>query len=69
MKIKLGSVSRRTPVYEVQAHYLAAAIRQLAEVYARDFRASEEPSLEDFYRFTKKLSILLHIGGKSNYNP
>lgn len=26
MKIKLGPVSRRTPVYEVQAHHLARAI-------------------------------------------
>lgn len=52
MKIKLGHVSRRTPVYEVQAHYLAIAIHQLADACARQFREGTELGLEDFYRFS-----------------
>ncbi len=51
MKIKLGPVSRRTAVYEVQADYLARAIHQLANACAHQFREGIEFSLENFYRF------------------
>jgi hypothetical protein len=51
MKIKPGPVSRRSPVYEVQAHHLAIAIHQLADACARQFREEIELSLEDYYRF------------------
>lgn len=52
MKIKLGPVSRRTQVYEVQARHLAMAIHQLADACARQFREGIELSLEDFNRFS-----------------
>jgi len=52
MKIKPGPVSRRTPVYEVQAHHVASVIQQLADACARQFGDGTELSLEDFYRFS-----------------
>lgn len=51
MKIKPGPVSKRTPVYEVQALHLAKAIRKLEEACSRQFRPTTELSLEEFNRF------------------
>lgn len=51
MKIKPGPVSRRTPVYEVQARYLAKAIHRLVDACSRQFRPETELTLEDYCRF------------------
>ncbi|MDD5462646.1 MAG: hypothetical protein PHG00_13605 [Methylococcales bacterium] len=51
MKIKPGPISRRTQVYEVQAHYMAKAIYSLVDAYSREFRPNTELTLEIFYRF------------------
>ena len=52
MKIRRGPVSRRTPVYEVQAHFLAKAIQRLSDAWMREFQAGGELNLENFYRFS-----------------
>lgn len=51
MKIMRGPVSKRTPVYEVQALHLAKAIRGLEDLCRREFRSATELSLEDYNRF------------------
>ena len=51
MKIKRGPVSRRAPVYEVQAHYMAKAIRSLVDTCSSLFRPNTELTLEKFYEF------------------
>jgi len=51
LKIKRGPVSRKTPVYEVQAHYMAKAIHNLVDTCAKLFRPDAEPTLETFYQF------------------
>lgn len=51
MKIKSGILSKRSPVYEAQAHFLAKTIRKLERAYGRKFSSSRELSLEDFNEF------------------
>jgi hypothetical protein len=51
MKIKTRAILKRSPVYEVQARFLAKAIRKLERAYSREFSSSRELSLEDFYEF------------------
>lgn len=51
MKIKPGPISRRTPVYEVQAHYMAKVIRSLVDTCSRLFKPNTELTLENFYKF------------------
>ncbi len=52
MKIKTSSVSKRSLVYEAQAHYLAKTIRRLETDFKRQFRPTNDLSLEDFERFS-----------------
>lgn len=51
MKIKRSAISKRSPVYEVQAHFLAKAIRKIERAYSRKFRSTQELSLDEFYEF------------------
>ena len=51
MNIKLGPASKKTPVFEAQARYMAKAIRSLIDACSRQFRQNTDLSLDDFYIF------------------
>lgn len=52
MKIRLGTASQRSLIYESQARFLAKAIRKLEAVFSRQFMPSAELSLKAFQRFS-----------------
>ena len=50
-KIARRPATRRTPVHEAQARFLAKVIRRLEEAWSRQFRRSDDLSLETYQRF------------------
>jgi hypothetical protein len=51
MKIRRGPVSKRTPIYEYQAQYMAKAMRQLEDRFNREYGDEEGPYYEDCLKF------------------